>query len=621
MSGSPDQAGPSHVDANSSRSVHFKTDLLQILRELRASGSRKFWLALGFLVLGGLTEGISILALLPLLQRLVQSPEDAAEVNLGVDVGGLSFPDFTMTLPGILICFVGLVVMQTLFNRFKSVFLSDLLYDFSNRRRLSLFKALGSTRWDRITRMPLSRVEHALTGEIERISLCGFCLLSIIQSLVMIGIYVGLGFAASPQMTAGMLLFGILAAVFMRPFRKRAALFGQLLQESRSSQFRTVSDFVGGLKGARATNSEDAYYFTFSDLLVRNKADARTYVRYEAMGSGIFQLMVAGGAAFFIYASFIWLELDFARVAVLLVIGLRIAPRFLGLQGQVQQLLIDLPAWRYIYNLEQSLTADRDDSIRNGVNVPPLKDGIKLRGVSYGYEGSKTPALNDITMQIRARRITALIGPSGSGKSTIADLVTGLIRPSQGDLLFDGRKLLPEEINGWRARIAYVSQDSFLTGGSVRDNLIAMTNFGSDDRSLWNALEQADAVDFVSALPHGLDTLIGDRGVQLSGGQRQRIALARAFLRSPDFLVLDEATSALDWRTQERISQTVCRFAASGVTVLIIAHRPSMISFADEIYALDHGRVVEFGGGEELLTRRSGAFFDMMVKENTTVPD
>ncbi|TIO48634.1 MAG: ABC transporter ATP-binding protein, partial [Mesorhizobium sp.] len=164
--------------------------------------------------------------------------------------------------------------------------------------------------------------------------------------------------------------------------------------------------------------------------------------------------------------------------------------------------------------------------------------------------------VSGISFGLPAGEVTALIGPSGSGKSTIADMLLGLLEPSQGEILADGDEITAQNRRAWRGQVAYVPQDVFLLHDTIGANLrLAAPQAG--DEELWAALRKAHAAHFVERLDRRLETVVGDRGVRLSGGERQRIALARALLREPSLLILDEATSALDWQNQSLIAQSI----------------------------------------------------------------
>jgi ATP-binding cassette subfamily B protein/subfamily B ATP-binding cassette protein MsbA len=193
----------------------------------------------------------------------------------------------------------------------------------------------------------------------------------------------------------------------------------------------------------------------------------------------------------------------------------------------------------------------------------------------------------------------ALVGSSGAGKSSIADLLGGLYNPTKGEILIDDTPLERLDLISWQQRLGVVSQDTFMFNASIADNI----SFGSANATraqILVAAEKAQAAGFISDLPDGFDTLIGERGYRLSGGQRQRLSLARAILRDPELLVLDEATSALDTQSERLVQQAIDQFERQH-TVLVIAHRLSTIVKADLICVLDKGRIVEQGNHQTLL--------------------
>jgi ATP-binding cassette subfamily C protein len=236
-----------------------------------------------------------------------------------------------------------------------------------------------------------------------------------------------------------------------------------------------------------------------------------------------------------------------------------------------------------------------------------LGDGIQFEGVSFSYGGEgSVAAVRELDLTLEAGKTTAIAGPSGAGKSTIADLVMGLILPHQGRVVVDGKPLSAELLKSWRDQIGYVAQDTFLFNDTVRANLLWARPEASEEE-IWQTLKLAAAEGFVSELPDGLETILGDRGVRLSGGERQRLALARALLREPSLLILDEATSALDSENERRIQKAI-ESLHGGMTIVVITHRLSTVRGADVIHMLEGGRLVESGDWQTLLARESGRF-------------
>ncbi|MBL0421807.1 ATP-binding cassette domain-containing protein [Ramlibacter sp. AW1] len=225
---------------------------------------------------------------------------------------------------------------------------------------------------------------------------------------------------------------------------------------------------------------------------------------------------------------------------------------------------------------------------------------LRIEGLRFHYPSRPdTPALADLTLDIRPGETVALVGPSGAGKSTLFQLLLRFYDPQQGRLLLDGVPIASLRLADLRDRIALVPQDPVIFSASAREN-IRYGRPGASDEEVLAAARGAYAHDFIGALPGGYDSFLGERGVRLSGGQRQRIAIARAMLKAAPLLLLDEATSALDAQS-ERMVQAALESAMRGRTTLVIAHRLATVQKADRIVVLDHGRVVEQGRHEELL--------------------
>lgn len=222
---------------------------------------------------------------------------------------------------------------------------------------------------------------------------------------------------------------------------------------------------------------------------------------------------------------------------------------------------------------------------------------IDVRSVAFTYPGDEAATVRDIDMHVERGQVAALVGPTGSGKSTIVALIAGLIPADTGHL---------DVAAGPRA---IVFQEPFLFSGSIRDN-VTVSDTRPDgtawtDSDVWGALELAAAADFVAALPDGIHTIVGERGVSLSGGQRQRVALARALARAPSMIILDDTTSALDPTTELKVL-TNLRTGLAGATVVIVASRPSTISLADVVFFVEQGTIVDHGSHAELYARQAG---------------
>ena len=246
---------------------------------------------------------------------------------------------------------------------------------------------------------------------------------------------------------------------------------------------------------------------------------------------------------------------------------------------------------------------DRDVTVRDAADATelgPVTGRIEFDHVSFAYAAGRS-VLHDVSFAAAPGETVALVGPTGAGKSTAAKLLLRLYDATDGAVRVDGHDVRDVSVRSLREAIGYVSQDVYLFDGTVRENLLYGA-FDSTEAAMVAAANAAEAHDFVSHLPDGYDTRIGERGVKLSGGQRQRLSIARAMLQDPEILVLDEATSAVDTETELLIQRALDRLTA-GRTTLVIAHRLSTIRHADTIVVLDEGRVVETGTHDELVER------------------
>jgi ATP-binding cassette, subfamily B, bacterial len=246
------------------------------------------------------------------------------------------------------------------------------------------------------------------------------------------------------------------------------------------------------------------------------------------------------------------------------------------------------------------------------VNPTPLTEltNLAFQDVTFQHQSASSPAINDISFSAHRGETIALVGPSGSGKTTLVKLLVGLYQPQSGRILYNGVAGTDIDLDGLRERIGFVTQDTQLFSGTIRENLL-FVNPSASDADCLEALRKASCHDLLARANRGLDTVIGEGGVKVSGGEKQRLSIARALLRRPHLLVFDEATSSLDSITEEGIVDTIRDVASAGDTItVLIAHRLSTILHADRIYVLERGHIVETGRHQDLVERK-GLYYAM----------
>jgi ABC-type multidrug transport system fused ATPase/permease subunit len=274
-----------------------------------------------------------------------------------------------------------------------------------------------------------------------------------------------------------------------------------------------------------------------------------------------------------------------------------------------------IAAGERIFELLDQTTEVKD--LPDAVTLPAIKGKMTFEHVYFHYE-SGDQVLYDITFQVAPGEVVALVGPSGAGKTSIANLICRFYDPIQGKVTIDGHNLCDVKLASVRRQIAVVLQDSFLFNNTVAENLLYGKPDATDDE-LVSAAKAANAHEFITELPNGYDTEVGERGVKLSGGQKQRLALARAILADPRILILDEATSSVDAEAEYLIQQALNK-VLKGRSALVIAHRLSTIRNADKIIVLDQGHIVEIGKHQDLM-QRGGLYRQLYNRQMELTPN
>jgi ATP-binding cassette subfamily C protein len=383
---------------------------------------------------------------------------------------------------------------------------------------------------------------------------------------------------------------------------------GSAVSESVSEVYSAATEHLQNLKAMKFYDAQTSDLAMFSQLQSAALQQSLNNTRSQAAAAFWFEagsLMVLGGI---IFASLQILNVAPASILLLLAVFTRLFPRLAAGQSQFQAFLSELPAFENLMTIYSECVTNAEVPPAAGPGPGPAHE-IRLEHISFRYEPERPLVLEDLSLTIAAGKVTAIVGSSGAGKSTVADLIDGLLAPSTGQVLIDGVELTPQTARSWRRHVGYVAQDTVLFHDTVRANL-QWANPEASEKEMRESLGLA-AAEFVFALPQGLDTTVGDRGMLLSHGQRQRIALARALLRKPGLLILDEATSSLDLDNEKRILDAI-EHLPDRATVLLIAHRVSAIQRAETIYVIENGRVAETGDWQSLShhpSERVGSLF------------
>lgn len=573
----------------------------------------RLWFAVALQVTAGVLEAYGLLLLLPLLHVLGIGTTGTGR-GMNMALAALKAAHAPLSLSFILGAFVLIKATQSLVRAGSGTLNHKIETDFGCFLRDRFYRAMMGANWLFITRTRNSELSDALLTELPMVAVATRQVLMLLSAVVLASFQIVVAFELSPLMTTLALGSGAIVGLGLRRLRQHSFRLAKTAQKYRAEMAAAVHEHLAGLKVTKSHGREPQQFSRFSKAM---QAIATQSVRLQRVnaGTGVWtEIGAVVALALFVYVAIDLRRVNPAHLLVLVFIFMRLLGQVSQLQMLWHQITNALPSFASAERLRAKLLAAAEPEATELAARLPLESGVHFDHVTFRYDvATEKTALYDIVVTLPVRQVTALCGPSGAGKSTFADLLLGLLAPSSGTLWVDSMKLEGERLQAWRQSIGYVPQETFLFHDTIRANLL-WAEPNATEAELRMVLRAAAAETFVSRLPHGLDTIVGDRGVRLSGGERQRIALARALLRRPALLVLDEATSSLD-TVNERMVQDAIERLQGETTILVIAHRLSTVRFADRIIVLDQGRIVETGAWNELSDRKKGVFRRLLAND------
>ena len=546
------------------------------------------------LLMAGIAEGVGLSALLPLLNIAIKNDARRGG-NEQIEPPQNEFERVVVEIlndlgihPGIGVLLLIIVLGVTLKNLLLLVAQKQVGYtaaQVATDLRLEILRAVLRSKWEYFLHQPIGRLTNSLATEAQRSSdsfVNGAMVITLVLQAIIYGaVAIALSWKATLiSLTAGMLIIGI-SHFLVRMARKAGKKQTNLL----ISLLAKVTDTLQSVKPLKAMARE---HLADSVLAMKtsklNKALRRQVFStavLKAAQEEMFAIVIALG----MFVALVKLEMPLATVMVLVVVLGKMLSQLGKVQKQYQKVVVGESAfWSLKQGIQDAQRAE--ESLSTGTS-PTLQRSVHLDAVSFGYD--QRLVLADVNLEIPAGRLTTLIGPSGSGKTTIVDLVIGLLRPQSGKVCIDGVPLTELDLKAWRHMIGYVPQETLLLHDSILHN-VTLDDPELSEQDAVQALRDAGAWEFVSRIPAGIYSTVGERGTKLSGGQRQRIMIARALVHKPRLLILDEATSALDPENAAAIGKTM-EDLRGRLTILAISHQTALVESADRVYRLHAGGV------------------------------
>jgi ATP-binding cassette subfamily C protein len=427
------------------------------------------------------------------------------------------------------------------------------------------------------------------------------------EIVVLSGICLLLIFVYPVMMLLLLTIFGVVTLLINFILNKRIEAYGKQREIYSEQMYKTALESLGAVKEIKAYNVQQFFTDKHLDAIKRYTDGYMKFIVVSGLPRHILELVLFTFVLAVVLFGIFFHKSSAELIPMLVVVGiasLRLLPSFYKIYSSVNFFQYGKNSSDIIYKIFRE-----EDPAPGRVPLSIVKDAdsIKLDNVDFRYETAPEPIFKKIDIAIPLRSIVALVGETGSGKSTLLDIVMGLLTPSGGEMSYRDVPLRPENMSDYRGKIGYVPQNIFLTDDTIAGNIaFGVKRDSIDPVRLKHAIAVAQLDRYISELPDGVDTLVGERGVRISGGQKQRIGIARALYRRPEILVLDEATSALDAQTESDLYNAL-KGLGKELSIILVTHRLSALEHADMIFCMDHGNIVGVGRYDELKAN-SGAF-------------
>ena len=559
---------------------------------------------LGLMFIGMLLETFGLSLIVPALSFMTQADFDVANPKLQLLLNSIGNPTREQLVIIGMLVFAGVYTIKVLFMVFftwwQARFIFRLQADLSHR----LFAGYLHMPYTFHLQRNSAQLIHNATAEVGMFTKSVQSILGILtETSIFLGISILLLYMEPSGALIVVATIGIAGCMISVMTKGLVLRWGEARQVHEGQRIQHLQQGLGSTKEVKLLGREKEFIDQYQIHNIGSAKVSQGWFTIQALPRLWLELLAVFGLVVLV---FVMIERGKPMDSLLPILALfaaaafRIMPSVSRVIGSFQGIRYALPAINKLFD-EFSLF-EKAESIKSNEEFPFNRE-ITLSNVSFSYEKTESNALNNVSFSIPFGTTVGLVGTTGAGKSTLIDIILGLLPPKNGSIKVDGIDI-HTNLRGWQDKIGYVPQTIYLTDDTLRRNVaFGLSDKEIDDTAVNKALSAAHMDSFLKSQPHGLDSVVGERGIRLSGGQRQRIGIARALYHDPSILVLDEATSSLDNETEATVMDAV-RDLKGNKTIIIVAHRLSTVEHSDWLYRLEHGMIVEEGKPETILYKR-----------------
>ena len=542
--------------------------------------------ALILLTISGLLEGISIIAVLPVLSLVMKNnnidqsqPPNIFEEYMASFLSTIGLEANIVTLLFLIV--LGMFLKGVLLFIAQNI-MAKAAVNYAAEKREELIYALTKCHWPYFVQKSTGILSAVLTTEANYLSAAYMAVITFYSLVLQVLVYIVIAYFLSWEILFASIFVGGFIIVLLKGVVKSTRKQGRIQVISMQNLNNKLIDGLRILKPLKAMAREERIvpYLkqNVHDLKESNyKSNILTnFVRLSQ--EPIMTVFLAIG----IYWIFTYQSLDMATLLFMVLIYYRMVTRIGVIQSAVQKISGQQDSFWSVLDTIKETKEKAEVSFSNSDDKISFKEKITIKDLSFAYGDNQV--LNNINLEIPAKKFVSFIGPSGMGKTTLMELLIGLNMPNSGAIFIDGKNISDLNIKNWRHNIGFVPQEIVLTNDTIYNN-VTLYDDKIDQKEVIKALEQAQAWDFIKELPEGLNTMAGEHGARFSGGQRQRISIARALVHNPDVIILDEPTTALDPETEEDICKTLKELSKKR-TVIAISHQKRIADYSDTIFKM-----------------------------------